>query len=46
MALKKDGGKIDGISGATFASFGVTNAVNKGMKFYLENKETILKSIK
>jgi len=44
--LKADGGKIDGMSGASFSSKGIMTAVKDGMAFYKSNKDGILKSIK
>lgn len=40
-ALKRDGGDIDAISGATFSSVGATEAVKKASAWYLALKETI-----
>ncbi len=41
--VKKDGGDIDQISGATISPRAVTKAVYNGLKFYAKNKNKILK---
>jgi len=41
--VKKDGGDIDQISGATISPRAVTKAVYKGLLFFKENKDKILK---
>ena len=43
LAVKKDKGDIDALTGATISSRGVTEAVDKGLKDFLEHKEEILK---
>jgi electron transport complex protein RnfG len=40
--VKKDGGDIDQITGATISPRAVTGAVEKGLKWFLGNRETIL----
>ncbi len=42
--VKKDGGDIDQISGATISPRAVTKAVYNGLKFYSKNKATIVKN--
>lgn len=42
-ALKKDGGEIDQISGATISPRAVVRAINQGLLFFSEHKEDILK---
>ena len=42
--VKKDGGDIDQITGATISPRAVAGAVEKGLKWFLDNSETILKS--
>ncbi len=42
--VKKDGGDIDQISGATISPRAVTKAVYNGLKFYVKNKAKIVKS--
>jgi electron transport complex protein RnfG len=42
--VKKDGGDIDQISGATISPRAVTKAVYNGLKFYKKNKKEILKN--
>ncbi len=44
--MKKDGGAIDAISGATISSVGTTLAVNNASKIYAELKEQILQKWK
>ncbi len=44
VKLKKDGGSIDAISGATVSSGGTTLAVSKAATVYAELKEQILKA--
>ena len=39
--LKKDGGDIDAISGATFSSIGATEAVKQASGWYAALKDTI-----
>lgn len=46
VALKADGGKIDGMSGATYSSKAITTAVANAMKFYKDKKAEILKNAK
>lgn len=42
LAVNKDKGDIDALTGATISSRGVTEAVDKGLKIFLEYKEQIL----
>ncbi len=42
LAVKKDKGDIDALTGATISSRGVTEAVDKGLKLFLKHKEQIL----
>ncbi len=42
LAVKKDRGDIDALTGATISSRGVTEAVDKGLKIFLKYKEQIL----
>lgn len=42
LAVKKDKGDIDALTGATISSRGVTEAVDKGLKIFLKYKEQIL----
>lgn len=42
LAVKKDKGDIDTLTGATVSSRGVTEAVDKGLKIFLKYKEQIL----
>ena len=42
--VKKDGGDIDQISGATISPRAVTKAVYNGLKFYVKNKDKIVKN--
>ncbi len=42
--VKKDGGDIDQISGATISPRAVTKAVYNGLKFYSKNKKIIIKN--
>jgi len=42
MKLKKDGGAIDGISGATFSSLAVADGVRRAVEVFEANQETIL----
>ena len=42
--VKKDGGDIDQISGATISPRAVTKAVYNGLKFYVKNKAKIVKN--
>ncbi len=46
VQLKKDGGVIDAVSGATVSSVGTTLAVNNASKVYAEIKEQILQKWK
>ncbi|MCD5390916.1 RnfABCDGE type electron transport complex subunit G [candidate division NPL-UPA2 bacterium] len=43
IKVRKDGGEIDAISGATVSSRGVCQAVEKALKLFSEEKEDILK---
>ncbi len=43
LAVKKDKGDIDALTGATISSRGATEAVDKGLKIFLKHKEEILK---
>lgn len=43
--LKARGGRLDGMSGATFSSTGVTDAVKKGLEMYNQHKDEILDAI-
>lgn len=43
LAVKKDRGDIDALTGATISSRGATEAVDKGLKMFLKYKEQILK---
>jgi electron transport complex protein RnfG len=45
LALKRDGGDLDHISGATITSRAVSNAVSKGLAYYAENHPHILTSV-
>ena len=40
--LKKDGGDLDQVTGATISPRAVVEAIDKGLHFYKENKNTIL----
>ncbi|MFC1643488.1 RnfABCDGE type electron transport complex subunit G [Chlamydiota bacterium] len=42
LAVNKDGGDIDAITGATISSRGVTSAVNKALEIFEKYKEDIL----
>lgn len=42
LALRRDGGDLDHISGATITSRAVTNAVSNGLKYYAENRQRLL----
>jgi electron transport complex protein RnfG len=42
LALRRDGGDLDHISGATITSRAVTNAVSNGLKYYAENRQDLL----
>ena len=42
LAVDKDGGTIDSITGATISSRGVTQAVNKALLFFNDHKKEIL----
>lgn len=44
--LKVNGGKIDGMSGATFSSKGIMAAAKDATGFYVKNKDSILNSAK
>lgn len=46
LALKAQGGDIDGISGATFSSVGTSNAVANAAKAYEALKPAIIKAFK
>lgn len=46
IRLKKDGGQIDAVSGATHSSQAIADAVNKATKFILAHKEQMIKSIR
>ena len=46
IKVKKDGGNIDSISGATVSSRAVANGINQAKRIYLLNKEEIQKAIK
>ncbi|RLB10152.1 MAG: electron transporter RnfG [Deltaproteobacteria bacterium] len=46
IRLKKDGGQIDAVSGATHSSEAIADAVNKATKFILAHKDEIIKEIK
>ena len=41
LAVKKDGGDIDAITGATISSRGVTAAVSRGLKLFKVHKQAI-----
>jgi electron transport complex protein RnfG len=43
FALKKDGGKIDGITGATYSSLGVSEAIKKSVALLPEIEKAIQK---
>ena len=43
LAVEKDRGDIIALTGATISSRGVTEAVDKGLKIFLERKEEILR---
>ncbi len=43
-ALKKDGGEIDQISGATISPRAVVKALNEGLTFFSEHKKEIFKT--
>jgi electron transport complex protein RnfG len=45
LALRRDGGDLDHISGATITSRAVTNAVSNGLKYYAENRQRLLAPI-
>jgi electron transport complex protein RnfG len=42
LALRRDGGDLDHISGATITSRAVTNAISSGLKYYAENRQRLL----
>jgi electron transport complex protein RnfG len=42
LAVRKDGGDIEALTGATISPRGVTEALNKGLKIFKEHKERIL----
>ncbi|MBU4560807.1 FMN-binding protein, partial [bacterium] len=42
LAVKKNKGDIEALTGATISSRGVTEAVDKGLKVFLKYKEEIL----
>ncbi len=42
LALRRDGGDLDHISGATITSRAVTNAVRNGLKYYVKNRQHFL----
>jgi electron transport complex protein RnfG len=42
LAVTKDGGDIDALTGATISPRGVVSAVNKGLKIFKEHREKIL----
>lgn len=44
LAVDKDGGDIDALTGATISSRGIVSAVNKGLRIFKEHKEKILSS--
>jgi electron transport complex protein RnfG len=44
FALKADGGAIDGISGATYSSRGVCEAIRKSIELYPQVKKEVLAS--
>lgn len=44
--LKSNGGKVDGMSGATFSSNGIMAAVKEGMAFYEQKKDDIRDAVK
>ncbi|AGW13274.1 RnfABCDGE type electron transport complex subunit G [Megalodesulfovibrio gigas] len=44
VGLKKDGGDIDAISGATFSSIGASDAVKQAAQWYMALKDDIKKS--
>jgi len=46
IKLKKYGGQIDAVSGATRSSGAIADAVNKATKFILAHRDEIIKSIK
>ncbi|BBD07381.1 RnfABCDGE type electron transport complex subunit G [Desulfovibrio ferrophilus] len=46
LALKAQGGDIDGVSGATFSSVGTANAVANAAKVYESLKPAIIKAFK
>lgn len=41
-AVKKDGGDVDGITGATISSRAVTKAVKEGLEFYRDHEPSIV----
>lgn len=43
-AVKKDGGDIDGITGATISSRAVTKAIKEGLEFYRDHEVSIASS--
>ena len=45
IKLKKDGGQIDAITGATRSSIAIADGVNRAAKFVNSNKDKIIKSI-
>ncbi|TDJ45039.1 MAG: RnfABCDGE type electron transport complex subunit G [Gammaproteobacteria bacterium] len=45
LALRRDGGDLDHISGATITSRAVTNAISNGLKYYAENRQRLLAPI-
>ena len=42
LAVKKDGGDIDAIAGATISSRGVTTAVSQGLRFFEAHKAALI----
>lgn len=46
IKLKRDGGQIDAVSGATHSSEAIADAVNKATKFVLAHKDMIIKGMK
>ena len=44
--VKADGGQVDAVTGATFTSRAVCEAVREGVTFFGENKDKILEEIK
>jgi len=45
LKVKKDGGQIDAVSGATISSRAVAQAMDKARAFYFEHREAILKAV-